>query len=1028
MKLGVGLVLTLCFLVMISSASALTEIDSCQTLTNASETYQLNASIVDSSSGGSCINASADGIILDCDGFTINGSSVSDGLYFTNNNILVRNCVIEYFVTGVSFNGDNATLLDSIVRNSNTRGIEILSQTTSLIDNVTSLENGNGSEFDDAGIHLQGSNNAVVNNSVITDSGSFGIYTWNFNTLAIYNTDVDNSGKEGIMIDSLGGTVTIINVNINGTTANGNMRLDGTDNILVRDTIVESGYNVGIYAYQTSNVILDNITSINAGKPSGSGDGIAVSESDNITIINSNVVDSDCRAIHLGWVNNTVIENVTLGNDGSHEGLWFELEVINVTVDNLHVSRGSQGASFNSTTNAVINNANFTNATFSGVLIWDSTDITMTNINSSDNGNEGFKIDGSGSNITLSNIIANNNYDYGFYESYDGSLIVDNAEFRENGYPSRAGMGITTSNNYFYNILVADSESVYEILINGTAQDNYFENITIDSDGVNGQFGIFCESENATGNEFHNVTIFDALGRGINFRYVSDIVLDDVEIYNSQYGLYMKDVVDVLVDGLESHNNSYYGAYVSTSAGVNLTNSNVYSNEREGVRFYSPSGVNRVTNTVINDSYYYGISATSIEGIFILEDVNVTRGDGNATYYSDFYLVPTNEANCTGISATDSYGSNDELYYFVNSAETLDGISFSHMQLCDADGTNITNINFVGDGFNGIEVQDTDGLIIDNVVMSNSTFPINIVTSSNVDISNLHITDSDDVYFATVTNLSISDSFITNLYVPSQNLMGSLYIVSSNGDIVNLTFTTSVDGDSYYDAVYFSGSTFEITDSSFTGANSTLGFDGTTSNNIDLYNSDIVRTESTAGYGALTLYCSAEPCGNNTVNLYETNFTDYSVTNSTLSIYWQLLFTNTDGARIQVYDAEVVEVYDFTDVNKNLWLREYYVTPTDTVTNSTPHDIYGTKAGYDTGYIALQMSSSGSYNMDLLSSGTESSLTEAGAGLGGFMTAITEPTVDLIMSLGFIGGILIVIFAIVSIFTGLFGQISAKIK
>ena len=59
--------------------------------------------------------------------------------------------------------------------------------------------------------------------------------------------------------------------------------------------------------------------------------------------------------------------------------------------------------------------------------------------------------------------------------------------------------------------------------------------------------------------------------------------------------------------------------------------------------------------------------------------------------------------------------------------------------------------------------------------------------------------------------------------------------------------------------------------------------------------------------------------------------------------------------------------------------------------------------------------------------GINETLQEAGAGLGGFLTAIQDPVVNIVLALGIIGGILAIFYGIASVIKRAVGGASARI-
>jgi len=101
------------FLLLVTYAKADTYINSCQELNISGETYYLTQDIINYSPYPPpyvCMNITANNIVLDCQGYTIDGVSESntEGIYaFNRNNITVKNCIVSDFVLAIDF-GSNS--------------------------------------------------------------------------------------------------------------------------------------------------------------------------------------------------------------------------------------------------------------------------------------------------------------------------------------------------------------------------------------------------------------------------------------------------------------------------------------------------------------------------------------------------------------------------------------------------------------------------------------------------------------------------------------------------------------------------------------------------------------------------------------------------------------------------------------------------------------------------------------------------------------------------------------------------------
>lgn len=621
------------------------------------------------------------------------------------------------------------------------------------------------------------------------------------------------------------------------------------------------------------------------------------------------------------------------------------------TARNINVSSSTDSGFIVSGSHAILDSVNSDSNGGVGFDFGDGINTTIQDSTSTNNGNRGLLVGHSSTSIVLTSVTSSGNTD-------DGIIVYDTgiAEIHDSLFYNNTGNGIECNDA---TVVISDTNSTYNdgngISIS-SALPISVDNIIFSNNGGNNMY------LTASNSNFTNISIYDANSYGIHMINSANMTFNNIVITNSgSYNVYAVDSTDVIFNVIDSSFSTSNNIYFLRCDRANINGAVINNSGLMGIYYFNGSG--NVKDSVIENSSFFGLRGTYANPLYI-ENVNVTRGN-DRTYYSDFDLRPSDSSYCSSINASDSYGTNEELYYFVNSADTLDGVSFSHIQLCDADGATLSNLNLAGEGYNGIRIQDTDGLTVENVILSNVTYSLTVSTGSDISFSNVHWADTWDISLSSVTNLAIEDSSITNMEIPSQSLRGSLWLSSSTGTIDNLTLTTNVDGSTYSEAVYFSGSTFTITNSSFTGANTTLGFRGNSANTVSIYDSDITRTEATGGNGALKLYCSAEPCNTNTVNLYSSTFTDSSVTNSSLNVYWKLSVTNSLGADVVIYNETGDSVSSFSDATKEVWLREYYITPVDTRTNSTPHDVNWTKTYYEANSTSLTMDSDKSLELGM---------------------------------------------------------------
>ena len=95
-------------------------ITSCNDIINESAYYVLYS---DLNATGSCLNISANDLTIDCNLHKITGQGVGNGIFISNqSNILITNCIIKNFSTGINANSSSITLDYNLITN-NSKGI-----------------------------------------------------------------------------------------------------------------------------------------------------------------------------------------------------------------------------------------------------------------------------------------------------------------------------------------------------------------------------------------------------------------------------------------------------------------------------------------------------------------------------------------------------------------------------------------------------------------------------------------------------------------------------------------------------------------------------------------------------------------------------------------------------------------------------------------------------------------------------------------------------------------------------------------
>jgi len=103
-----------------TSLQKVVEISNCTTLSEENKTYILTQDI--NTGDNAFINISADDIVIDCRWHKISGNGNGTGIKITGNNVIVENCIIENFSTGIMLNANDTTVYCNIIQN-NSEGL-----------------------------------------------------------------------------------------------------------------------------------------------------------------------------------------------------------------------------------------------------------------------------------------------------------------------------------------------------------------------------------------------------------------------------------------------------------------------------------------------------------------------------------------------------------------------------------------------------------------------------------------------------------------------------------------------------------------------------------------------------------------------------------------------------------------------------------------------------------------------------------------------------------------------------------------
>lgn len=924
MKRGVPFVsiVVLFLFFLIPNASALTNVTGCQTLSSENETYVFNTSITDSVD--TCFLFSANNIVLDCDGYSINMTTGGSTVFNLQNynNLTVKNCNAH----AKNCSGVNKIFANSDVTNSTfiNNSIHVCGEGWSGVDGEKNLE---------------------ILDSYFELRHSYSAHPYTSTTSSIKGLNVTFSG---ITIDQYP----------NATGQGGSFIFQNLNNSLIEDVIFtqHGDMNEAFTFYYVNNVLIDNIT-INTTEM-----GYAL----------SGMTGRFCCG-----------ENITMQNSRLYLNFPFNIYGVlhksnNITLDNLYeVSpSGILTKNIHDTDNIVVNNSIFLNINFDvdGIKYASPPQIlplkNFTFENSILN-EEIYLHDIDNGLVYLNNITVENSSDRGIEVSNVTNALFNNIILNDNSNTALY-MGGEAYNSVFNNIEIRTGTDV-EQGIGSTGYHNYFSNVTIDMTNGHATLGYgIIETGNHT--IYRNITVYNATRYAIFTDVVTNLTVENFVSYSSgvssfygqdskdifingfdaydttNYGIYLNRINDTTVEQASIDNSGSYGIYLRDDININLSNSNINNSGSYGL--YLRSSINLdVDNVDINNSGSYGIypyrtdrstfKNLNVEnggsiGVFnrnceenIFENI-VVRNSNN----EDFLNSVANENECNHILINVN-GTGDKPIMYYNYSANLQNWNnnFSQISLCNADNSVLTNIYRQGLGNNKIRIYYSDNVDITNHTLDNAYGGASFYYSSGNIKNSTYSSVSASGIISYYSDVEVDNDYINNtgwgLYVLGGNVTGNNVEVYNTNDGLLLW-----DGSVNLENSYIEG-------------NDSIDVDSYSANNvIDLYNSET--------NGLINMYCYSLPCYETTINLYNTTFSSYSVTNSTLNIYWALDVTNTLGANVVITNITGNQVSSFSD-SKRVWLRKYFVSPVNTRTNSTPHNITASRNGYETNITEINM-------------------------------------------------------------------------
>ncbi len=332
----------------------------------------------------------------------------------------------------------------------------------------------------------------------------------------------------------------------------------------------------------------------------------------------------------------------------------------------------------------------------------------------------------------------------------------------------------------FYNENITIDKSI-DIVGNGTL------NTTINATGSETVINVTADWVNITGikiiNSGSSELNFDA---GIKLNNVKYNKIEDCNISNNLYGIYIVDSDNCTLKNNEVYNTTHTGIHIETSDDCTLIDNNV-SFSNQGINQWQYAGVhfdnsneNTIENNLMHNNPYYGLRfSNSHSNLIFINDIIFNCGDeaGILIEWSDYNeILNNNISNNTdvGIYITVSFHTN----IFNN---TLIGNVGPGMQIWSSDYTEVINNTVINNGGDGIYVSDCDNSdIMDNDIINSSSYGL-FVRGDDCNIINNNVSEGVDhgIYLFLSSNCDIQDNEV------HLNENAGIYIDNSNH--INIT-------------------------------------------------------------------------------------------------------------------------------------------------------------------------------------------------------------------------------------------------
>lgn len=356
------------------------------------------------------IYVAGDGITLDCDGYTVSAPGDTWGIYVTGNNVTVQDCHVTGFVVGITFQFvDGGTLINSSSFGNTNAGIRLHQSSNVAITATTS--HGNGL----SGFFLRGSDSNTITKADSLNNGGPGVLLFaGSDGNEIKNNHIESNRGVGISVDESDDNVikanTVTSTQFASSVNNGKgiwLHNTSAGNRVVGNTSA-GGNSQGFFLSDVhTNTLIDNFATDNS-------DGYLLQNADHSSLVGNTATANRNNgfALIIDSNGNEMIDNQSDAN--SLQGFVLVDSPDNVFSDNLADANDNGVLTIRSSGNEFRDNTASNNEFGGFVLVADSTENTLADNISLENGRDGFEV-WTGTGNSLSGNAAEENGGHGIH-------------------------------------------------------------------------------------------------------------------------------------------------------------------------------------------------------------------------------------------------------------------------------------------------------------------------------------------------------------------------------------------------------------------------------------------------------------------------------------------------------------------------------------------------------------------------------------------------------------------------------------